>query len=148
MKISQSQKDEYHVCREGVGLMDMSSFAKFIIRGEEKSLINYLQMLCSNDVDVPVGSCVSTGMQNEKGGYENDCLLIRKREDAFFMVSPTQQQTRILEWMDNHLPEDNSISLQVKFPSFLAIYWIIFLYLFVCDYVEIIGCFSHSIGRS
>lgn len=105
-------EDEYHVCREGVGLMDMSSFAKFIIRGEEKSLINYLQMLCSNDVDVPVGGCVSTGMHNDKGGYENDCLLIRKREDLFFMVSPTQQQTRILEWMDNHLPEDNSISLQ------------------------------------
>ena len=100
------------MCREGVGLMDMSSFAKFIIRGEEKSVINYLQKLCSNDVDVPVGECVSTGMQNDKGGYENDCLLIR-RENSFFMVSPTQQQTRILEWMDNNLPEDNSISLQV-----------------------------------
>ena len=100
------------MCREGVGLMDMSSFAKFIIRGEEKSVIAYLQKLCSNDVDVSVGGVVPTGMQNEKGGYENDCLLIR-RDNSFFMVSPTQQQTRILEFMDNHLPEDNSISLQV-----------------------------------
>jgi len=104
-------EDEYLVCREGVGLMDMSSFAKFIIRGENRAVINYLQKLCSNDIDVPVGGVVPTGMQNEKGGYENDCLLIR-RENSFFMVSPTQQQTRILEWMDNHLPEDNSINLQ------------------------------------
>ena len=29
------------------------------------------------------------------------------------LVQPTQQQTRILEWMDNHLPEDNSVGLQV-----------------------------------
>ena len=57
--------------------MDMSSFAKFIIRGENRAVINYLQKLCSNDIDVPVGGVVPTGMQNEKGGYENDCLLIR-----------------------------------------------------------------------
>ena len=28
-------EDEYLVCREGVGLIDMSSFAKFLIKGEE-----------------------------------------------------------------------------------------------------------------
>ena len=28
------------------------------------------------------------------------------------MVSPTAQQTRIMEWMENHLPEDNSVGLQ------------------------------------
>ena len=53
-------------------------------------------------------------MQNEGGGYENDCLLVRRDGNSFFMVSPTQQQTRILEWMENHLPEDNSVALQVK----------------------------------
>lgn len=28
-------EDEYLVCREGVGLIDMSSFAKFLVKGEE-----------------------------------------------------------------------------------------------------------------
>ena len=28
------------------------------------------------------------------------------------MVSPTQQQTRIMEWLENHLPNDNSVGLQ------------------------------------
>jgi len=105
-------EDEYLVCREGVGLIDMSSFAKFIVRGEAGSVVEYLQKLCSNDVDVPVGGIVPTGMQNEKGGYENDCLLIRRDVNSYFMVSPTEQQTRILEWMENHLPEDNSVGLQ------------------------------------
>jgi len=105
-------EDEYLVCREGVGLIDMSSFAKFIVRGDKNSVLNYLQMLCSNDVNIPVGGIIPTGMQNEGGGYENDCLLIRRDTNSFFMVSPTQQQTRILEWMENHLPEDNSVGLQ------------------------------------
>ena len=46
-------------------------------------VVSYLQKLCSNDVDVPVGGVVHTGMQNEHGGYENDCLLIRRAENRW-----------------------------------------------------------------
>lgn len=34
-------------------------------------------------------------MQNEKGKYENDCILIRQAENSYFMASPTLQQTCI-----------------------------------------------------
>jgi len=105
-------EEEYLVCREGVGLIDMSSFSKFIVRGEEGAVVSFLQKLCSNDIDIPIGGIVPTGMQNEAGGYENDCMLIRKSHNSYFMVSPTQQQTRILEYMENELPDDNSVGLQ------------------------------------
>lgn len=36
-----------------------------------------LQYLFSNDLDVPVGHIVHTGMLNECGGYENDCSIAR-----------------------------------------------------------------------
>ena len=36
-----------------------------------------LQYLFSNDLDVPVGHIVHTGMLNEYGGYENDCSIAR-----------------------------------------------------------------------
>lgn len=36
-----------------------------------------LQYLFSNDLDVPVGHIVHTGMLNEGGGYENDCSIAR-----------------------------------------------------------------------
>jgi hypothetical protein len=45
----------------------MSSFAKFIIMGESRSVVSYLQSLCSNDVDIPVGGIIPTGMLNENG---------------------------------------------------------------------------------
>lgn len=40
-------------------------------------MVDALQYICSNDVDVPIGSIIHTGMQNKYGGYENDCSLIR-----------------------------------------------------------------------
>ena len=92
-------EEEYLVCREGVGIIDMSSFAKFVIAGDKRHIVKYLQNLCSNDIDIPVGGIIATGMLNDVGGYENDCMLVRKNESSFFMVSPTQQQTRTFEWM-------------------------------------------------
>ncbi|CAB4069602.1 PDPR [Lepeophtheirus salmonis] len=56
-------EDEYMICREGVGLIDMSSFAKFIINGS--GVVSYLQKLCSNDVDIPTGGIIPTvGLQD------------------------------------------------------------------------------------
>ncbi len=106
------RQEEYLACREGVGILDMSSFSKFQIRGEEDSVVEYLQRLCSNDVDIPVGNIISTGMHNEMGGYENDCMLVRKSKSTFFMVSPTQQQTRIKEHMSNHMGNSEEVDVQ------------------------------------
>lgn len=103
-------RDEYTACRERIGLIDMSSFTKSFIMSAGTEVVNFLQLLCSNDVDIPVGCIVPTGMQNEKGGYENDCLLVRRANNCYFMISPTSQQTRISEWMEKNLPNDGSIS--------------------------------------
>ena len=60
-------EEEYLVCREGVGIIDMSSFAKFVVAGDKYQLVKYLQNLCSNDIDIPVGGIIATGMLNEYG---------------------------------------------------------------------------------
>ncbi|KAL3289639.1 hypothetical protein HHI36_023048 [Cryptolaemus montrouzieri] len=104
-------KEEYMACRESVGIIDMSSFSKIEIKGNGSDALNYLQIVCSNDVDIPLGTVVRTGMQNDRGGYENDCMMVRQTETDFFMVSPTSQQTRIYEWMNRNLPTKSSIVL-------------------------------------
>lgn len=65
----------------------------------ELEVVDYLQKLCSSDANIAIGSIAHTGMQNERGGYENDCMLVRQAENSYFMVSPTLQQTRIYQWM-------------------------------------------------
>ena len=54
--------------REGVSLCDYSSFAKFDIWSAGTEAVEFLQYMCSNDIDVPVGSIVHTGMHNKFGG--------------------------------------------------------------------------------
>nr|CAD7398058.1 unnamed protein product [Timema cristinae] len=103
--------EEYLACREGVGIIDMSSFSKMQIKSSGTEVVDYLQKLCSNDVNIPVGGCAHTGMQNERGGYENDCMLVRLTNNSYFMVSPTSQQTRIFEWMHQNLPSDSTVDI-------------------------------------
>ncbi|ENN74249.1 hypothetical protein D910_03538 [Dendroctonus ponderosae] len=104
-------KEEYLACIEGVGIIDMSSFSKIEIKSPGNEALQYLQRICSNDIDVPVGSIVHTGMQNVRGGYENDCMLVRQTANSFFMVSPTSQQTRVYEWMKRNVSANTRVDL-------------------------------------
>ncbi|XP_073975671.1 pyruvate dehydrogenase phosphatase regulatory subunit, mitochondrial isoform X2 [Rhodnius prolixus] len=112
---------EYEACRESVGLSDYSSFTKVEIWSKNDEVVKALQYLCSNDVDVPVGSIIHTGMQNEAGGYENDCSLIRLAHNHYMMIAPTIQQTRCKVWIQKHLPKDGSVSLADVTSMYTAI---------------------------
>uniref|UniRef100_A0A182Y4M7 Uncharacterized protein n=1 Tax=Anopheles stephensi TaxID=30069 RepID=A0A182Y4M7_ANOST len=118
-KFFQFMEKEYQACAQHVGIIDISSFSKIEIKpgiqtdtvSGENAVLNYLQYMCANDVNIGVGHIVHTGMLNERGGYENDCMLIRQTEDSYFMISPSSQQTRIYEWMSRNLPTDASVQL-------------------------------------
>ncbi|KAF7265881.1 hypothetical protein GWI33_020628 [Rhynchophorus ferrugineus] len=101
---------EYAACREGVGISDYSSFTKIDLWSKGHEVVDALQYVCSNDVDVPVGSIIHTGMQNHRGGYENDCSLARLSENHYMMIAPTIQQTRCKVWLQKHLPPSVAIS--------------------------------------
>ena len=51
-------------------------------------------------------------MQNEDGGFENDCSIARLAENHYMLTSPSIQQMRSYAWMKSHLPKDKSIHLQ------------------------------------
>lgn len=101
---------EYASCREGVGISDYSSFTKIDLWSKGTEVVDALQFICSNDVDVPIGSIIHTGMQNKNGGYENDCSLARIAENHYMMIAPTIQQTRCKVWLQKHLPSNVAIS--------------------------------------
>lgn len=120
-------REEYQACREGVGIIDLSSFTKIEITSvgydknkqfdadEAKSagnqVVEYMQKLCSNDVNTPEGGVIHTGMQNDRGGYENDCLLIRRTDNSYLMLAPTSQQTRIMDWMRRQITSEACVSV-------------------------------------
>uniref|UniRef100_A0A667XD98 Pyruvate dehydrogenase phosphatase regulatory subunit, mitochondrial n=1 Tax=Myripristis murdjan TaxID=586833 RepID=A0A667XD98_9TELE len=103
---------EVKCCKEAVCVIDMSSFTKFELSSSGDQALELLQHLCANDLDVPVGHIVHTGMLNERGGYENDCSVVRLSRNSFFIISPTDQQVHCWSWIKKHMPSDPQLHLE------------------------------------
>lgn len=113
--------NEYAACRETIGLSDYSSFTKIDLWSNGMEVVDFLQYLCSNDVDVSVGGIIHTGLQNHRGGYENDCSLARIAPNHYMMIAPTIQQTRCKHWINRHLPIDGSVAVSDVTSAYTAI---------------------------
>lgn len=100
---------EHRACREGVALFDMTSFSKFLVKGRDAQSV--LQGLVANDVDVPVGRTVYTGMLNERGNYESDFTLTRLAADQYLLVTGTAQSTRDFDVIEKAIPPDKHCML-------------------------------------
>ena len=107
-----NQRAEHMAMRTGVGLLDMSSFGK--IRVEGRDACAFLQHLCANQVDVPVGRIVYTQMLNARGGIESDLTVTRLSETAFFLVVPGATLQRDLAWLRRHAGSRSVVILDVS----------------------------------
>jgi 4-methylaminobutanoate oxidase (formaldehyde-forming) len=94
---------EHRALREGVGLLDMSSFGKIRVEGRDAAA--FLQGLCGNDIDVAPGRIVYTQMLNARGGIESDLTVTRLTETAFLLVVPGATLQRDLAWLGRHVGE-------------------------------------------
>ena len=99
---------EMRAARTGVALFDLSTYAKFLIRGPEATAA--LQRLCTADVDVPIGRVVYTLLCNERGGIEMDPTVTRLAEDRFLVLAPTLYQRRTEMLLRNGLPSGATLT--------------------------------------
>src|SRR5215210_1992250 len=100
---------EQRAARQGVAAFDMTSFAKLLVQGRDAERV--LQRLAANDVAVPVGGSVYTGLLNARGTYESDVTIARLAADRFLVVTGTAQAARDADWISRHIPEDARATL-------------------------------------
>src|SRR3979490_2408035 len=100
----ESSAAEHQAVRERVGLIDQSSFAKFMLKGRDAATV--LGRVCANDIDVPIGKAVYTQWLNERGGIEADLTVTREAEDAFLIVTSCATQTRDFTWLCRSIPDE------------------------------------------
>ena len=100
---------EHRACREGVALFDMTSFSKFLVKGRDAEEV--LQGIVANDVAVPPGTTVYTGMLNERGTYESDFTLTRLAADQYLIVTGSAQTTRDFDYIEKSIPHDRHCTL-------------------------------------
>ncbi len=96
--------------RERAGLFDESSFSKIEVRGP--GALGFLQHMCANDLDKPVGTVIYTSMLNERGGIECDFTVTRTALDRFLIITGTAFGQHDISWLRLHMPEDGSVSVE------------------------------------
>ena len=88
---------------ENVTLFDHSCFVKYRVEGRDA--LDFLNRVCANQIDVPLGRVIYTQWLNVLGGIEADVTVTRLSETAFLVVTIAVSQRRDLAWLTRHIPE-------------------------------------------
>jgi 4-methylaminobutanoate oxidase (formaldehyde-forming) len=110
---------EHLQTRENAGLFDETSFNKFEVRGA--GALSFLQYLCANDIDQPVGVVTYTQALNPRGGIESDFTITRLAENRFFIITGTAFGQRDLSWMRLNRPNDSSATIEDLTSSYACL---------------------------
>ncbi len=111
--------EECRVAREGVTIMDQSSFGKTLVQGRDACA--YLQWMCAGNVDVPIGKLVYTHMLNKMGGIECDITIARCAEDSYTITSSAGVHSRDMRWIGKHIGPDQHVTLTDVTPAYAVL---------------------------
>ena len=100
---------EARAARGAIALFDQSSFSKIEVLGP--GALAFLEWLCANRIDRPVGTVVYTQLLNHRGGIEADLSVMRRAEDRFFLVTGTAFGTHDRAWLERNMPRDGSVQV-------------------------------------
>jgi 4-methylaminobutanoate oxidase (formaldehyde-forming) len=101
---------EHRAARENVAVFDQTGFSKFLLKGRDAVAV--MQRLCGNNVDVPIGRAVYTGMFNVRGGFESDLTVIRLATDEYYIITGTSQTVRDFNWITRNIGTAEQIELK------------------------------------
>lgn len=97
----------HRAVREGVGLIDQSSFAKFEITGP--GALDAVQWLSVADMDKGIGTVTYTQLCNERGGIECDLTMVRTAPDSWYVVTGAAFGAHDMGWIRANSPDDGSV---------------------------------------
>ena len=103
-------KKECEAVKNNVGLLDLSTFAKYEISGVDSE--KFLDRICSNKIPKKEGSIVLTHMLNEKGRMQSELTITRFANNLFYVLSSTASELRDLDWFINN--KKNSEKVNIK----------------------------------
>jgi 4-methylaminobutanoate oxidase (formaldehyde-forming) len=92
---------EHRATRDNLAVFDQTGFSKFVFKGDD--VVSILQRLCGNNVDVPFGQAVYSGMFNDRGGFESDLTVVRTGEREYFIITGSSQTVRDFDWITRNV---------------------------------------------
>jgi dimethylglycine dehydrogenase len=106
----ESVGEECRAVRSGVGVLDQTSFAKFLVSGPGAR--DLLDRLAANRLPEEVGRLCLTQLLTPKGGVEADVTVALLEPDRFYVVSAAAAETHDLAWIERHAEGDRSVEIE------------------------------------
>ena len=94
---------EHKAARERVAVFDQTSFAKFLLIGQDAEAGTVVDR--ANDVAKPPGHLVYTQMLNDRGGIECDLTVGRLSQTEYYIVTGTGFATHDFDWISRSIPD-------------------------------------------
>src|SRR6185503_17770464 len=110
---------EHLATRSSAAVFDLTPFAKFDVEGPDA--LAYLERICANVIDRPVGSIVYTPMLTPAGGIRCDLTIARKGEELFRVVTGGGSGQHDLAWMRRQIGEDERVRITERTGSLFAL---------------------------
>ena len=102
-------RNECNAVRSNLGLFELTSFSKFIIKGKES--LNLLNYICVSEMNVSVGKIVYTQMLNNDAGTEADITITRLKDDKYLFVTSPTSHNKDLYWLRLHSKKFSDIEI-------------------------------------
>jgi glycine cleavage system aminomethyltransferase T/glycine/D-amino acid oxidase-like deaminating enzyme len=100
---------EHLALRERAALIDVTPFALFDVSGP--GALAFLERLCVNRVEAPIGRTVYTPLLDEAGGIIADLTIMRVGRDLYRVVTGGGMGMRDKKWFTDRLPADGTAAL-------------------------------------
>jgi glycine cleavage system aminomethyltransferase T len=84
--------------------------------------VPYLQYLCANDMDRPVGTVIYTQLLNERGGIECDVTITRLAEDRYRLITGTAFGQHDIAWLRRNLARGGHGGRDVRIADVTSMY--------------------------
>lgn len=105
-------KAEVLAVRQAVGLMDLSTFAKYEVSGKDAAVV--LDRLTANRMPRRDGGIVLTHFLNENGRIMGEATITRMDENNFYVLSGATAQLTDMDHIRNAVADDEDVTIQDK----------------------------------
>jgi dimethylglycine dehydrogenase len=102
-------RNECLAVRERVGLMDLSTFAKFEVTGPDA--FGFLQRVCANAVPKTDGRVMLGHMLNANGFIDSEITVTRLAADRFYVVSSAAAQVHDLDQLRGRIAAGERVEI-------------------------------------
>ncbi|MCA9963863.1 MAG: FAD-dependent oxidoreductase [Anaerolineales bacterium] len=111
---------EHIAMRENVGLIDWTA-AIGPIEISGPGALDFLQRLCSNDVDKPINTLTYTLLLTTTGNIKRDMTVLRLAADRFWLLTGKSNLPAELFWIRQLAPSDGSVTIVDRAEEFVSL---------------------------